>query len=306
MKSCSSLPEHLIKRFEEGNRLRSQGYRGRYAPSPTGALHLGNLRTALLSWLRARLCNGIWILRVDDLDCPRNRPGAIDNLQNDLDWLGLHWDGPVVLQSERRGLYGSVLSALRRQGKLYPCRCSRRTLSSGLGTRAANRIYPGTCRKRFAFWGFKDGRLPSWRLRVHERFAAKCGDVLIKRSDGCVAYHLSTVVDELTLGITEVIRGHDLVDSLPYQLAVIDALGQLPGQYLHAPLMRDENGFKLSKRDESQGLDSLRSKGICSEQIVGFLAATLKLVPFGSELSADELLSELMNKASLITSVLAP
>ena len=129
MATSSELPDHLCEQMEEGQRLRNQGYRGRFAPSPTGPLHLGNLRTALVSWLQARLANGAWLLRVDDLDKPRNRVGAVESLQHDLHWLGLDWDGPVVFQSRRRGLYNSVLSALRRQGKLYACRCSRRMLA---------------------------------------------------------------------------------------------------------------------------------------------------------------------------------
>ena len=123
------LPRHLQALLEAGLLRRRQGYRGRFAPSPTGALHRGNLRTALLGWLHARLRGGEWLLRLDDLDTPRNRPGAEASILADLRWLGLDWDGPLLRQSQRRGLYGTVLSALRRQGLLYPCRCSRRLLA---------------------------------------------------------------------------------------------------------------------------------------------------------------------------------
>ena len=125
----SDLPHHLQARLEQGAALRRQGYRGRFAPSPSGALHRGNLRTALLSWLDARLAGGVWLLRLDALDTPRVVDGAEQQILKDLHWLGLDWDGPVVRQSERRGLYSSVLSALRRRGVLYPCRCSRRLLA---------------------------------------------------------------------------------------------------------------------------------------------------------------------------------
>lgn len=122
-------------------------------------LHLGNLQTALLSWLAARQAGGVWLLRIDDLDTPRNRVGAIEAIKSDLLWLGLEWDGPVVLQSERRGIYHSWLSWLRRSGRLFACRCSRREL-------AGQSIYPGTCRKAGHGWGWQQQRLPSWRLRV--------------------------------------------------------------------------------------------------------------------------------------------
>ena len=147
------LPDHLSQVLQNGQRLRQQGYRGRFAPTPSGPLHLGNVRTALLSWLRARLSNGQWLLRVDDLDTPRIRPGAIESVLQDLRWLGLNWDGPLVMQSRRRGLYGSFLSTFRRQGYLYPCRCSRRELGGAT-------IYPGTCSRLAQDWGLRDARLP--------------------------------------------------------------------------------------------------------------------------------------------------
>jgi len=138
------LPLHVVEQFAVGLQLRNQGYRGRFAPSPTGPLHAGNLRTALLAWLSARLAGGVILLRIDDLDAPRNRPGAVEALQADLAWLGLTWDGPVELQSRQRGLYATVLSGLRRGGWLYPCRCSRRMLADVSAPHGASPIYPGT------------------------------------------------------------------------------------------------------------------------------------------------------------------
>ena len=134
------VPVHLQQHLDAGRALAAAGgYRGRFAPSPTGVLHLGNLQTALLSWLAARQAGGAWLLRIDDLDTPRNSAGAIEAIQSDLRWLGLEWDGPVLLQSERRGYYHSWLSWLRRSGRLFACRCSRREL-------ADQPIYPGFCR----------------------------------------------------------------------------------------------------------------------------------------------------------------
>ncbi len=308
MHSSSRFPEHLLKQLEEGQNLRKQGYRGRYAPSPTGSLHLGNLRTALVSWLRARLCQGVWLLRIDDLDMPRNRSGAVESIQNDLLWLGLNWDGPVIYQRQRRGLYSSVLSYLRRQGKLYACRCSRRLLAETSRPGVADRqiIYPGTCRNLNLPWGVQDQRLPSWRLRVNKEFSTTCGDVLLRRADGYVAYHLATVVDELMLGISEVVRGADLINALSSQLAVKDALDKSPVNYKHVPIFCDSQGRKLAKRDGSKGLDMLKDKGMDASKVVGLLAGGLGLVPLGSQLSAVELFGELTNNTDLIDRVLGP
>jgi len=175
-------------------------------------LHLGNLRTALVSWLDARSHGGQWLLRLDDLDTPRNRAGATASILDDLQWLGLTWDGPPVFQSQRRGLYASVLSALRRDGFLYPCRCSRRLLADISAPHGSLSVYPGFCRGLTPLWGPQNQRLPSWRLRLpptplvwQERLAAEgsmegsrqVGDLVLRRADGLVAYHLATAVDEL-------------------------------------------------------------------------------------------------------------
>ena len=161
-----ALPQALQRLLEAGGARRQAGRCGRYAPSPTGPLHLGNLRTALLSWLVTRLQGGEWLLRLDDLDTPRNRPGAEASILADLRWLGLTWDGPLIRQSERRGLYGSVLSSLRRAGALYPCRCSRRLLADISAPHGRSPVYPGLCRGLPPRWGLEEGRLPSWRLAL--------------------------------------------------------------------------------------------------------------------------------------------
>jgi glutamyl-tRNA synthetase len=283
------LPDHLNQVLQNGQGLSQQGYRGRFAPTPSGPLHLGNVRTALLSWLRARLNNGQWLLRVDDLDTPRIRSGAIESVLKDLRWLGLNWDEPVVLQSRRRGLYSSFLSILRKQGYLYPCRCSRRQLDGAT-------IYPGTCRGVRQGWGVKDERLPAWRLRVVEPFATEVGDVVLRRTDGVIAYHLATSIDELALGINEVVRGQDLEAVWAAQSAVITSLGMTSPRYGHVPLLCDPSGEKLSKRAHATGLSSLRERGEASAQVIGRLATSLGLVSPATAISAEELLEELRER----------
>jgi glutamyl-tRNA synthetase len=301
------LPDHLQQRLLEGERLRRLGCRGRYAPSPTGRQHLGNLRTALLSWLITRLQGGEWLLRIDDLDTPRNRPDAEASILADLSWLGLDWDGPVIRQSERRGLYASVLSWLRRQGLLYPCRCSRRMLADISAPHGKAAAYPGICRGRALGWGEREGRLPSWRLALQSGWISwdeqladtrqldaqrDVGDVVLRRSDGFLAYHLATAVDELTLGIADVVRGQDLWTSTAPQLAVMAALGGSIPRYWHVPLRLDTQGQRMAKRDGGLGLNAWRQEGLDSAAVVGRLAAELDLVPPGSRLSCHELLQQ--------------
>jgi glutamyl-tRNA synthetase len=298
------LPRHLHECLASGLEHRRQGYRTRFAPSPTGPLHRGNLRTALLGWLEARLSGGEWLLRIDDLDGPRNRPGAEAAILEDLRWLGLHWDGPVVRQSARRGVYATVLSALRQAGRLYPCRCSRRLLADVSAPHGALAVYPGHCRNGPPLWGPQAGRLPSWRLRLEPgvlRWQERCGpaggqdgpaevgDVVLRRADGLVAYHLATAVDELLMGISEVVRGDDLWPSTGAQVAVMAALGADPPSYAHVPLWRDDQGERLSKREGAEGLAGLRRRGLDAAGVIGALAASLDLVPPGSRLSAREL-----------------
>jgi glutamyl/glutaminyl-tRNA synthetase len=279
-------PDHLEALLSQGQRLRRERVCGRFAPTPSGPLHLGNLRTALLSWLQVRLQRGQWFLRIDDLDPPRVRPGATDSALDDLRWLGLHWDGDVIFQSQRLGIYNTFLSAMRREGLLYACRCTRQQL-------AGIYPYPGTCRQRALDWGIEGGRLPSWRLMVPDSFASSCGDPVVRRADGFVAYHLATVVDELTLGITDVVRGDDLVSACSAHQAVAAVLGQPSPVYHHVPLLLTDGGVKLSKRDKASGIAPLRALGWEPEQMVGHLAASLNLVPSGTCVSAADLLESL-------------
>ena len=293
------LPHHLRSLQAEVADLRASSRRGRYAPSPTGRLHLGNLRTALLSWLITRLQGGEWLLRIDDLDTPRVRSGAVLSALEDLRWLGLDWNGPVLLQSRRRGLYNAVLSHLRRCGLVYACRCSRRQLG-GVS------VYPGTCRELGLAWGWKDHRLPAWRLRVQDQTGGSCGDVVVRRADGFIAYHLATAVDELCFGITEVVRGADLQPVKEAQVAVMAALGCAAPRYRHVPLLCDASGHKLAKREGSEGLAPWQERGARPEQVVGYLAAQLQLVPAGSVISASELVAEMGHQRRNLSGLLEP
>jgi glutamyl-tRNA synthetase len=306
--SAPALPRHVEELLQEGVRRRGQGYRGRFAPSPSGALHRGNLRTALLGWLEARLRGGEWLLRIDDLDTPRNRCGAEEAILADLRWLGLDWDAHPLRQSARRGLYATVLAGLRGSGALYPCRCSRRMLADISAPHGPLAVYPGLCRNRDPAWGVRQGRLPSWRLALPpgaivwlERFSQpgcldgprQVGDTVVRRADGVMAYHLATAVDELAMGISDVLRGEDLWSSTGPQVAVMAALGMPPPRYGHMPLWCDADGQRLSKREGAEGVAGFRERGFDAAAVIGELAASLNLVPAGSRLSAAELLGTL-------------
>jgi glutamyl-tRNA synthetase len=300
--------------------------RGRYAPSPTGALHLGNLRTGLLAWLFARAGGGAFILRIEDLDMPRVRPGAAAQLLEDLRWLGLDWDeGPDVggalgpyCQSQRAALYDAALGRLRARGALYPCYCSRAELAQlasapheGDGAGEAPAAYPGTCRtlsarQRQAHEA--SGRRPSLRFRapeqpitfqdaiagtVSEVVASAVGDFVVRRSDGVVAYQLAVVVDDALMGVTQVVRGHDLLSSTARQLALFEALGwPRPVEYAHVPLALDARGTRMAKREASFGVAGARAMGLTARQVTGALAASCGLCDLGAQPTPAELLTK--------------
>ncbi|MBF6592231.1 MAG: tRNA glutamyl-Q(34) synthetase GluQRS, partial [Ktedonobacterales bacterium] len=279
--------------------------RGRYAPSPSGALHLGNLRTALLAWLFARRAGGEFILRIEDLDRPRVRPGAAARMLADLRWLGLEWDeGPDIggalgpyIQSQRLALYDAALARLRERGRLYPCYCTRAELAriaSAPHGPDDTLPYPGTCRELSARARRRHeatGRQPSLRFRVpgtttrfvdrlagpvSERLATTVGDFIVRRGDGIIAYQLAVVVDDALMGITQVVRGADLLSSTARQLALFEALdAPPPTEFAHVPLAVDAAGARLAKRDASAGLAAQRATpGIGPERVLGALAAS--------------------------------
>jgi glutamyl-Q tRNA(Asp) synthetase len=235
-------------------------YRGRFAPSPTGPLHLGSLVSALASFLDARSVRGQWLVRIEDLDKPREMPGARAGILRSLERLGLHWDGPVVIQSEGTERYEAWLERL---GALaYPCACSRRDLDPASGR------YPGTCRA-----GLRAGaRARSIRVRlpdgvfafddriqgpVRQDVAAEVGDMVVRRADGPFAYQFAVVVDDAEGGITDIVRGADLLDSTPRQLALRQCLGLRSPRHAHVPLVLGPDEQKLSKQNHAPAIDDL-------------------------------------------------
>lgn len=295
--------------------------RGRYAPSPTGALHLGNLRTALLAWLAARKSGGAFVLRVEDLDIPRLRPHAMKAMLADLRWLGLEWDegpsrngvyGPYI-QSQRLALYDAALAYLRQHDLIYPCYCTRSELaalaSAPHGNASAPR-YSGACRMLSTAERRERERMgqrPSLRFRtpdnpitfhdalantITENVAATVGDFIVRRSDGVIAYQLAVVVDDALMGITQVVRGSDLLSSTARQLALFDALGYpRPREFGHVPLALDPVGQRMSKRDHSSGLAPWQARGVKSEVVLGALAASCGFWPAHMPATPTDLLT---------------
>lgn len=239
---------------------------GRFAPSPTGPLHWGSVLAALGSWLHARHSGGRWLVRIEDLDPPRERPGAADAQLSTLARLGLHPDGEVVYQSRRHPRYRDALDRLLESGLAFPCRCSRADLARGDGIhRACVQVPEGAHRMRSfrlrapdAVIGFDD----PVHGRVEQHLRREVGDVVLRRADGLWAYQLAVVVDDAAQGITEVVRGADLLDSTPRQIALQRALGVPTPRYLHLPLWRDAQGRKLSKSEGAAALDGLAAEAV--------------------------------------------
>ena len=285
--------------------------RARYAPSPTGALHLGNARTALLAWLDCRSLGGIFLLRMEDLDPQRSLPAAAEGIVEDLRWLGLDWDegpdagGPVgpYVQAERRDLYQQAIERLWSEGRSFDCTCSRAEVARAAQAPHAGEEgprYPGTCRLGSAH----RERPASVRLRVEPGTVtfddlvqgprsfdvhAEVGDFVIRRADGVAAYQLAVAGDDALMGITRVVRGDDLLSSTSRQLLVFEALGLQPPRFGHVPLMVDPSGHRLAKRGGALSLRALRAAGVPPERIIGFLARTAG-VGDGSACTASELI----------------
>jgi len=272
-----------------------RSYRGRLAPSPTGYLHLGHARTFWIAHRRARAAQGTLVFRNEDLDYQRCKPEFVSAMYEDLRWLGLDWDegpdvgGPFIpySQSQRRDIYLQCWRRLRDYGFIYPCSCSRKDLERALQAPHEDddeAPYPGTCRNRIA--SAKDWENPagiSWRFRVPDGEAITFDDLffgkqtftagrdfsdfLVWRRDDIPAYQLAVVADDVAMQITEVVRGADLLKSTARQLLLFRALGHLPPQYFHCPLMRDENNVRLAKRHDALSLRMLRAQGVRPESL---------------------------------------
>lgn len=275
--------------------------RGRFAPSPSGEMHLGNAWTALLTWLQVRSLGGSLVLRIEDLDPDRSKTCYIEGLLEDLRWLGLNWDeGPdrggayaPYCQDARRHLYEDALHLLKSKGFLYPCYCSRAELRSVTQAPHAGEIisgYPGTCRNLYPWEQAakeQEGRRASLRLVVpdvcieytdlcyglfRQELVREVGDFIIRRADGVHAYQLAVVVDDAAMEITHVLRGADLLDSTPRQLLLYQLLNKSAPRFAHVPLFMGEDGQRLSKRHGDVSIAQLRAKGARAETIIGYLA----------------------------------
>jgi glutamyl-tRNA synthetase len=288
--------------------VRSNAHDGRFAPSPTGPLHLGNLRTALLSWLLARAGGGRWLIRVEDLDTGRSRPEHEAGQLADLTSLGLESDEPIVRQSERLALYEDAIARLDGEGALYPCWCTRaeiREAASAPHGPLPEGSYPGTCRRLTAAQRAereRGGRPPALRLDAGAARVAftdrllglredVVDDLVVRRNDGAPAYNLAVVVDDAAQGIGEVVRGADLVDTTARQLLVARRLGLRAPSYAHVPLMLGPDGARLAKRHGAVTLDDRRALGETPEQVRSALAASVGLAETGEEPSLEELVA---------------
>lgn len=273
---------------------------GRLAPSPTGRLHVGHARSFVMAWWSARAAGGRVVLRLEDLDASRVRPEFTDGVLRDLAWLGLDHDGAPTLQSEGRAQLEAAAHRLLDEGRAYPCVCTRREIQDAIAAPHAGEshgAYPGTCRGRFASLEearAATGRDPALRLLVDPGpvtfvdalrgaraidVAAEVGDFPITSRDGQVAYQLAVVVDDARQGVTEVLRGEDLLDSTARQALVQRALGLEPPTYAHLGLVVDEAGRRLAKRADDLSLDRLRDEGVDPRRLVAWIAASAGCVP---------------------------
>lgn len=255
-------------------------YVGRYAPSPTGPLHFGSLVAAVGSYLEARAHGGRWLLRIEDVDAPRTVPGASDGILHTLARFGFEWDGSVVWQSARQEAYQAAFEQLRDAGHLFPCACTRRELADSALARDGSRIYPGTCRGSL----LHERPARAWRVRVagavdvidriqgplHEQLEREVGDFVILRADGLFAYQLAVVVDDAEAGVTDVVRGADLLGSTARQVYLQRLLEYPTPGYAHLPVAVNAAGEKLSKQTLAAAIDA-QPPGTALMQALGFL-----------------------------------
>ena len=291
--------------------------RGRFAPSPSGRMHLGNLFAALLAWLDVRSLGGEILLRMEDLDPDRCKPTYLTQLADDLTWLGLDWDlgwrpgETTYCQSHRTAQYQAAFDRLADRGLVYPCFCSRKELLAASAPHASDgaRVYSGRCRtlpaeEKAAL--LAAGRTPAWRVKVpaetisfvdgnfgplSQRLDMDCGDFILRRSDGVYAYQLAVAADDGAMGITRVVRGQDLLSSTPRQIWLLKQLGYPAPTYCHLPLLLSPDGRRLSKRDRDLDMGYLRAH-TTPEKLVGFLAYVAGLLPRPQAAAPYELVGE--------------
>jgi len=278
---------------------------GRFAPSPSGRMHLGNLFSAMLAWASVRSRNGEMVLRIEDLDPDRCRPEYAETLKQDLLWLGLDWDREQTPQSLRSEIYAGYFEALEKRGLVYPCYCTRTELHAASAPHASDGrvLYAGTCRNLTPAQRQEKTKAPAWRLMVPDReygftdglqgpyaenLAHDCGDFIIRRADGVHAYQLAVVVDDAAGGVTQVVRGMDLLDSTPRQLYLYELLGLTPPEFYHVPLLTAPDGRRLSKREKDLDMGFLRQNHT-PQQLLGKLAHLAGVLDRPEAISAPEL-----------------
>ncbi len=281
---------------------------GRFAPTPSGRMHLGNVFAALIGWLSVRSQGGSFVLRMEDLDTQRTNGEFAQILRKDLQWLGLCYDIETPPQSSRGEVYNQYFEKLMDMGLLYPCYCTRSQLHSVNAPHLADGtyVYPGTCRNLSPRERESFGRQPSWRVQVpdkqwelfdkvqglyRENLATDCGDFVVRRADGVFVYQLAVTVDDAEAGVTEVVRGRDLLSSAPRQMYLQSLLGFPYPEYAHVPMLLAPDGRRLSKRDKDMDLSQLQLR-LRPEQVIGSLAFSAGLLPKYQPISAKELAGE--------------
>lgn len=281
---------------------------GRFAPTPSGRMHLGNVFAALLSYLSVKSRGGSWVLRMEDLDTLRTKDEYAELLRDDLRWLGLNWDEETEAQSKRSAVYDRYFDLLKDKNLLYPCYCTRSQLHNVNAPHLSDGtyVYPGTCRGLTAEQRAAQTRLPSWRVMVPDREFAfhdlvqgdyrenllrDCGDFVVRRADGVYVYQLAVTVDDGEAGVTEVCRGWDLLSSAPRQMYLQELFGFACPAYAHIPMLMAPDGRRLSKRDQDLDMGALRSR-LKPEQLLGVLGEAAGIVPTAAPVSAAELAAQ--------------
>ncbi len=281
---------------------------GRFAPTPSGRMHLGNVFSALIAWLSVKSRDGEMVLRMEDLDTQRTSAEFAQILREDLNWLGLTWDRETPAQSTRSEVYDRYFHQLEEKGLLYPCYCTRSQLHSVNAPHLSDGtyVYPGTCRDLTPEQRAQMERAPAWRVIVPDKawaledkiqghyecnLARDCGDMVVRRADGVYVYQLAVTVDDGEAGVTEVVRGSDLLSSAPRQMYLQELFGFPHPEYAHVPMLLAPDGRRLSKRDKDLDLGQLR-KSCTPEEVLGALAYCAGLLEQNEPISAKELCGE--------------